>query len=397
MRAAEISVMYQCEWLWVLSIVSSASHWELNLNTSGETTEMWPKLKNWHLFTSWCNTEIKTILICFLRWRVLKLYIMHQSFRFLSKETLLEREELGACKCQGSGQPLPWGALYQMVTPTVIFPRAASPGTPEMGQVNSWDSRREFDPAVTLCAELPASPLLGWPLPDFLFVSLCLCLSRSPSHLLSRELREQEGMKRGIVLCWMQAVCQFFSGCPFSTRALCNYADVAALACHSGHRSKEHVLTSVIFTTLSICHSSASHVTHTEHVFAAKSLTLFSHSHLYTNDFLSLNNVNGHSNTVLLHNALRHIHNVLKWEWHHCLATEGTAFVSSHILEARRQVKYSNICCRAFKNPYSLKMSPLKKFHLSNKRVTEKPSLFIKDHTAASIKTLQAHCAGADL
>lgn len=39
--------------------------------------------------------------------------------------------------------------------------------------------------------------------PDILFV----CLRLPPSNLLSRELREQEGMKSGIVLCWLQAVC----------------------------------------------------------------------------------------------------------------------------------------------------------------------------------------------
>jgi len=164
--------------------------------------------------------------------------------------------------------------------PPQYIPWDASPGTPETGQVNSWDSRREFDPAVTLCSGLSVSPLLGWPLPDFLFVSLCLCLSRSPSHLLSRELREQEGMKRGIVLCWMQAVCvsvcQCFSGFLYSTLALCDYADIAALACHSGQRSKVHVLTSIICT--SFFHMSKSSLTCNTHRTSFNNISCFIHS-----------------------------------------------------------------------------------------------------------------------
>lgn len=120
----------------------------------------------------------------------------------------------------------------------------ASLGTLEKGQVDSWDSQREFDPAVTLCLG-HISPLLGWPPPPPPWLSLCLFLSPSlsPSHLLSSELREQEGMKSGIVLCWLQScVCvTMFQWLSFSALALCNYADIAALTCHGGQRSREHV------------------------------------------------------------------------------------------------------------------------------------------------------------
>ncbi len=115
------------------------------------------------------------------------------------------------------------------------------------------------------------SPLLAWPTPppDFLFVCLCLSLL-APSQLLSRELREQDGMKSGIVLCWLQAewVCVWMCVCVSffysSAMQLCRHHGLGMPRWSQEQRTcfnQRHMC------HVSICQGPVSHATHAEHAF----------------------------------------------------------------------------------------------------------------------------------
>lgn len=91
--------------------------------------------------------------------------------------------------------------------------------------------------------------LVDPPLPDFLFV--CLRLSPSLPPIIQRITWARRNEKRYCALLTASYVCACLcvSVAVFSVLlVLCNYAGITALACHSGQRSKEHVLTSIIFT-----------------------------------------------------------------------------------------------------------------------------------------------------
>lgn len=100
-------------------------------------------------------------------------------------------------------------------------------------------------------------------------LSVSISLSLPPSHLLSRELCEQGGWKAvlcsiecKLCLCVCVSAFQWLSFL-YSSAMQCNYA---VLAYHSGQRSKEHVLTSIILYIPSFpCQGPISHAPHREH------------------------------------------------------------------------------------------------------------------------------------